>query len=232
MNTLMADARTAYKARSKYTSAGYSAQAEGEAGDKLYIPRVPAGSKQEDLIDLNRLGYRAERPWRDTPDPLFEQEEKKEPEKKAPAAPRRKARGRQGLLSYLEREAKKAKRDAALCVLLFSGILVLVAAWGQKMVEGVSIQNDIARYEQMTVALLKENESLTQQLEMARSGERIRNLAQNELGMLRPERAQTETIYIRTPNLVSGETAQQNEETKLEALDLLLGLLNLFHIGE
>lgn len=228
----MADARVAYKVRAKYTSAGYSARAE-ESGDKLYIPPVPAGSKQEELRDLNRAGYRAERPWRETPEPLFEQEESIRPEKKkAPNAPAPKTRARQGLFGYLEREAKKAKRDAAICVLLFSGILVLVAAWGQKMVEGVSIQNDIARYEQMTVALVKENESLTQKLEMAKSGERIRNLAQNELGMLRPERAQTETIYIRTPNVGTGKAAQQQEEHKLEMLDILLGVLDLFHIGE
>lgn len=228
----MADARASYKARAKYTSAGYSARPE-EAGDKLYIQPVPAGSRQEDLRDLNRVGYRAERPWRETPEPLFEQEKIKKPDKKtAPNAPAPKMRVRQGLFGYLEREAKKARRDAAVCVLLFSGILVLVAAWGQKMIEGVSIQNDIARYEQMTVALVKENESLTQQLEMAKSGERIRNLAQNELGMLRPERAQTETIYIRTPSVGTGKAAQQQEEHKLEMLDLLLGVLDLFHIGE
>lgn len=227
----MADAGRAYRARAKYTSAGYAAGARGEAGEKLYISRVPAGSKQEALLDLNRTGYRAERPWRETPDPLFEQEEPKKPERKAQATlPRKMSRG--GLLGYLERESRKAKRDAALCILLFSGILVLVAAWGEKIVEGVEIQNDIARYEQMTIELTRENERLTQQLELAKGGERIRNLAQNELGMLRPERAQTETIYIRTPNVGESEAVQQSEERGFEVLDILLGILDLFHIGE
>lgn len=223
----MADAKASYKARARYTSAGYSARAREE--DKLYISRVPAGSKQDDLLDFNRAGYRAERPWRDTPEPLFEQEKSKEPDKEPKGKkPRRQA----GLFGYLEREAQKARLDAAVCVLLLSGILVFTAAWGQKMVEGVSIQADIAAYEQKTIELTKENEKLMQQLEMAQNGERIRNLAQNELHMLRPERANTETIYIRTPSTGAGGTAQQQEEPRFEVLDILLGILDLFHIGE
>ena len=63
-------------------------------------------------------------------------------------------------------------------------------------------------------------------------GERIRNLAQNELLMLRPERAETQTIYIQAPEKTTETTLQQNEEPRMEALDILLGLLNVFHIGE
>lgn len=229
----MADTRVAYKARAKYTSAGYMAREGQKAEDKLYIQPVPAGSKQEDLVDLNRLGYRAERPWRDTPDPLFEQPpEKAAQTKKAAAAPPVRRRGHGGLFGYLEREAKRAKRDAAACALLLCGILLLTAAWGQRIVEGVRLQRTIERYETLTAELDVSNELLSQKLEQAKNGERIRNLAQNELGMLRPERAQTETIYIRTPNTGEGETAQQNETPKLEVLDLLLGVLDLFHIGE
>ena len=73
---------------------------------------------------------------------------------------------------------------------------------------------------------------IAQQLEIAGSGERIRNLAQNELGMLRRERAQTETIYIQAPDKKAREEAQTVGQTHMEILDFLLGLLNVFHIGE
>ena len=67
---------------------------------------------------------------------------------------------------------------------------------------------------------------------MARSGERIRNLAQNELGMLRPERAMTQKIYIQAPDSTAAATLQNTEEPRMEMLDILLGLLNVLHIGE
>ena len=50
--------------------------------------------------------------------------------------------------------------------------------------------------------------------------------------MLRPERAQTETIYIQAPDTPVQEKAQENSEPQMELLDFLLGLLNVFHIGE
>ena len=59
-----------------------------------------------------------------------------------------------------------------------------------------------------------------------------RNLEQNELGMLRRERAQTETIYIQAPDKKAREEAQAVGQTHMEILDFLLGLLNVFHIGE
>ena len=49
--------------------------------------------------------------------------------------------------------------------------------------------------------------------------------------MLRRERANQETIYIRDD---SNQTAavQQDEQPRMELLDVLLGLLDVFHIGE
>ena len=69
-------------------------------------------------------------------------------------------------------------------------------------------------------------------LELAMDGERIRNLAQNRLHMLRPERAETETIYIQTADSNRRQALQQDEEPKMELLDILLGLLNVLNIGE
>ena len=51
------------------------------------------------------------------------------------------------------------------------------------------------------------------------------------LGMLRRERANQETIYIRTDN-IQNTAVQQDEEPRMELLDVLLGLIDVFHIGE
>jgi len=109
---------------------------------------------------------------------------------------------------------------------------MMVAAWGGEMVDGVMLSRDIAMYETQTKYIEMENEGLQRQLEIASSGERIRNLAQNELGMLRPERANQATIYIRTTD--AAETMAQTEAggVEMELLDILLGLLNVLHIGE
>ena len=125
------------------------------------------------------------------------------------------------------------KPHGPLRLILGAGLLLMLgSAWGQKMVEGVQIQQMIDSYQAQTASFEQENEQLAQQLEMAKSGERIRNLAQNELGMLRPERAQTETIYIQAPETVTQELVQESEEPQMDLLDFLLGMLNVFHIGE
>lgn len=196
----------------------------------MYIADVPAGSAQDSLRDLNRAGYRSERPWRETPSPVFEEE--------APAAPapvrsakRRQAR-EQTVAEWLMASARRDRRDVAVCIVLLGVILMMAAAWGQKMIAGVQIQQRIESYQTQTKVFEAENERLVQQLELARSGERIRNLAQNELNMLRPERAEHETIYIQAPDSMTQEPVQQNGEPRMELLDFLLGLLNVLHIGE
>ena len=114
----------------------------------------------------------------------------------------------------VERQAEKVKKLAAQWEKVSSG-----GARGLKM------KSDLEATE-------AEAKKLAQQLEIAGSGERIRNLAQNELGMLRRERAQTETIYIQAPDKKAREEAQAVGQTHMEILDFLLGLLNVFHIGE
>ena len=120
----------------------------------------------------------------------------------------------------------------AACIVIGAVILLLVAAWGQKMVASVNIQESIESYQKKTIALERETERLEQQLELAQSGERIRNLAQNELGMLRPERTETRTIYIQTGEDGTANQVQKQEKPKLGVLDILLGLLDVLHIGE
>ena len=229
----MAGARTARGARSRYTSAGYA----GERAD-LYIAERPAGSAQEKLVDLNRIGYagvdyRSARPWRESPEPVLQTPDVAT---SAPARPRttraRSASRHEDLSTRLLNAAMREKREAILCAILMAMILLLLASWGQKMVEGVRLQNEIASYQEATIKLEKQNESIAQQIEQAKSGERIRNLAQNNLRMLRPERAQKESLYIQIPDVTRAAEQTQSEDPKMEMLDILLGLLSVFHIGE
>jgi len=222
----MAGAYKARSARGRYSQAGYA----GNEDRTLYIADVPAGSAQDELRDYNRAGYRSERPWNETPAPVFEAAEAA-PAQQMPALDRGRARP-QTFLDRLAAQARRERRDVIVCFVLLAVIMMMLAAWGQKMIEGVEIQRSINAYQANTVAFERENERLAQQLELARGGERIRNLAQNELGMLRPERAKTEMIYIRTPESTAQKTAQNTGEPRMELLDILLGLLNVLHIGE
>lgn len=221
----MAGAGRARSTRGRYTSAGYSGRSEEST---MYIADVPAGSAQDGLRDYNRPGYRSERPWNETPDPLFEQEGMQE---HTPA--RRAVRKQPAKSSFFDRfilQAKKERGAVAVCVLCVTMIATLGIDGARKTLDGVYLAQQINAYQTQTIAFERENERLEQQLEIARSGERIRNEAQNKLNMLRPERAQTETIYIQAMDLSAKPTLQQNEEPRMELLDILLGLLNLFPI--
>ena len=228
----MTGTRTMRVSRGRYVSAGYAERRERPAKNEreLYISADPAGSARENLRDLNRAGYRSERPWHDTPDPAL-QKAAPETQRRAPAR-KTAARKRLGPIDRLLAEIRRDRKGVAVCAMLAATMLVMAVAWGRNMVSGVSIQRDIEHYQAQTISLQRENEKLTQQLEIAESGERIRNLAQNELGMLRRERAQTETIYIQAPEKKAQDEAQALSENHMEILDFLLGLLNVFHIGE
>ena len=192
----------------------------------MYIADVPAGSARDELRDWNRKGYQSERPWHDTPVPPLEQEAAPRKRAAAAGAPRR------SLVDRVSSCFRREKRDAILCGVLLTVLLTLGAFYGQKMIEGVRIQREIERFQASTRVFEQDNERLEQALELASSGERIRNLAQNRLHMLRPERAQTETIYIPTTDNSRRQMLQQDEEPKMELLDILLGLLNVLNIGE
>ena len=228
----MTGTRPARVSRGRYVSAGYAEKRERPAKDEkeLYIAADPAGSARENLRDLNRTGYRSERPWRETPDPALQTPAPQRPK----AAPARKAAAKRqlGPIDRLLLEIRRDRKGVAVCAMLAATMLVMAVAWGRNMVSGVNTQRAIERYQAQTITLQQENEKLSQQLEIAGSGERIRNLAQNELGMLRRERAQTETIYIQAPDKKAQEGAQTVGQTHMEILDFLLGLLNVFHIGE
>lgn len=221
----MAGMNHARKERASYSRAGYGGAYGIQEERELYIAKAPAGSAQDDLRDYNRAGYRSERPWNEPPVPVFEAEAAVA----VPSAGRRVRR--ETFYDKLAYHAKRERREVVACVVLAAIILMMTAAWGQKLVEGKRVQDAISSYQAQTLAFEKDNERLSAQLEVAKSGERIRNLAQNELGMLRPERAQHMTIYIQTPDTVH-QSLQQNEEPRMELLDILLGLLDVLHIGE
>lgn len=222
VNTLMAGTYKARSMRGKYSQAGYAHD------DQLYIADVPAGSKQDELRDFNRAGYRSERPWNETPYPVFEGQSA---EIAAPMVRSRKP-AKKSFVDVLIAQAKREPRDVIACFVLLAMMMMMGAAWGQNLIRSTEIQHAINNYQASTVAFERENERLAQKLELARGGERIRNLAQNELGMLRPERAMTQKIYIQTSDLAAHKTVQNSEEPRMELLDILLGLLNVFHIGE
>ena len=229
---MMTGTRTTRVSRGRYVSAGYAEKRARPAADEreLYISADPAGSARENLRDLNRAGYRSERPWRDTPDPAL-QTATPETQRRAPV---RKAAARKqlGPIDRLLTEIRRDRKGVAVCAMLAATMLVMAVAWGRNMVDGVTTQRSIESYQTQTATLVKENEMMQQQLTAAESGDRIRNRAQNELGMLRRERAQTETIYIQAPDKKAREEAQTVGQTHMEILDFLLGLLNVFHIGE
>ena len=231
---MMTSTKNARSNRGRYVSAGYAKEKKEERDAQLYIASDPAGSARDNLRDMNKAGYRTERPWRDTPTPVFESEPTRgETEVKTTRrVPPKKSKRQLGFIDKLLLEAQRDRKGVAACIVLFAMMLTMTAVWGQKMVSGVNVQRDIQSYQDRTLSLQKENEKLSQQLEIAENGERIRNLAQNELGMLRRERAQTETIYIQAPEKQAQEGAQEAGQTHMDILDFLLGLLNVFHIGE
>lgn len=225
--------------RGQYTAAGsaardiarqYEARREARVS-QLYIADVPAGSRQDELRDFNRPGYRVSRPWNDVEVPLFVSGTEAAIEQGA-VQPRKSAKQKQTFVERMIDHAKRDRQGALLCGVLLLTILILLAAMGQKQVELRSVRLRIEAYNSETVALEQQSEVLAQQIALAKKDERIRNLAQNQLNMLRPERAETQTIYIQTNDKRQTETIQQTQEHGMELLDILLGLLDVFHIGE
>ena len=219
-------------ARSRYSYAGYAYGEERSDERELYIAQVPAGSAQDDLRDYNRAGYRSQRPWNDEAFSAVPAGGVAAAQAPKAAPVRKKKAGRQTFVEWLAGHARRERRDVVVCVVLCAVIMMMLAAWGQNLVEGVKIQESIRMYERQTLEIERDNQLKEQQLELARSEANIRNRAQNKLGMLRPGLGQTETIYIRTPELSAKQAVQNDEEPGMQLLDILLGLLSVLHIGE
>ena len=207
--------------RGRFTAAGYSTGMR-ENEPKLYIAQEPAGSFADRARDTSRIGYGAQDDWRSTPtpEPIFE----------AAAPAQTAARPRTHSMTfgqYLAREAKRSRKDVIACIVLSVVVLMLVALWCQQLAIGAQLQDDINRYAADTETYRQLNEGLEMSLEQATSSSRIHNLAQNDLGMLRPECAQTKTIYIQAPAPVEQDAFVLSEEPELSLLDMALGFLDI-----
>ena len=210
----MAVQRGRRKSVSPYSVGGYSGESD------LYLAGVRPGSRQDALRDLNRRGYGEG----DSPDPFFS------PDDRGGQA-RQKAQKKKGLWDSLRQEAERDRLGAALCCFLLFAVILLGGFFFRQMKISAKNRADLESYRRRTEALLSANEALREQLSRAQDGERIRNLAMNEHGMLRRERADTVEIYVPAPERAAIASARQTEETRFEMLDFLLGLLDRFHIG-
>ena len=59
---MMTSTKNARSSRGRYVSAGYASKEKKEQGAQLYIASEPAGSARDNLRDMNKAGYRTERP--------------------------------------------------------------------------------------------------------------------------------------------------------------------------
>ena len=213
----MAYRRGAKRAVSRFVDAGYTAE------NDLYIAKNRAGGPQDRLRDLNRRGYAGE-----SPDPILLRQPGRP---QAARKENRREERREGLLAWWLREASEDRAAALACLLLACLIFALGLVWSAKGLRGADNRRSIAAFNTATLSLIRENEQLAAQLAYAQNGERVRNRAQNELGMLRRERAETHQIYIQLPEDTDSRKADMPEEPHFEPLDVMLGILEMLHIG-
>lgn len=220
MNTLMAGAKSASASRGKYSTAGYLAQERD-----MYISREPAGSAQDRLRDMNQPAYRAD-VRAESPEPALGRVERNRKQTIRSHTKKKNLVERIGLAAETDR-AGAIVCVVLICIAVGLGILNL-----QKHGEYRQLKSEITRYTNAINALEAENAIYEDKLAIESSGEKIRNRAQNELGMLRPERAARETIYITIPNNQGMTPVQEDSEPELDLMDIVLGIMNVMKIGE
>ena len=195
--------------RGEFVSAGVIVDNESE----LYIAREMPGSSRENLRD-NAYANR----YTESPDPVLGSRETAGEPRRVQAGP----------LDIVIRELKKDRIAALMCGILFIVFLGLGMLYISKVMQ---IQKDLQAieiYRTNESFFTEKNIELEQKLELAKSGERIRNQALNSLGMLRREKADIREIYIQLPDDV-GEGVQNTQvETKFGLLDALLNLIGIF----
>ncbi len=195
--------------RGEFVSAGVIYDNESE----LYIAREMPGSSRENLRD-NAYANR----YTESPDPVLGSRETAGKPRRVQAGP----------LDIVIRELKKDRIAALMCGILFIVFLGLGMLYISKVMQ---IQKDLQAidvYRTNESFFAEKNIELEQKLELAQSGERIRNQALNSLGMLRREKADIREIYIQLPDDV-GESVQNTQvETKFGLLDALLNLIGIF----
>ncbi len=206
------------KEKMRYAQNGYRPQ----KGD-LYIARDPAGSARDTIRDLNRKGYTRGSSGRE---PFLQKNRIYRPAKNE------KKLRQMTLAERLTYEVRRDRKAASVCLFLVILIFILSAVWMQKIAETGQARRAAAEYKAQTVELVRQNEILRAKLEQASSDLRIRNKAQNELGMLRRERAERHEIYVQLPEKHRHQDADAQEPRAFEPLDVFLSLLHFMHIGE
>ena len=196
--------------RGRYVSAGAVFDREAD----LYIAREMPGSSRENLLD-NAYETR----YTESPEPVLA--EKQQTVEKNSAV-------HMGPLDVLLREIRKDRTSAALCAILFVLFVGLGILYVSKTMQ---IRKDIQAIDVFRTNesfFMEKNVELERQLEQARSATRIRNQAQNNLGMLRREKADIREIYIQLPEDEEESKQNMQAETKFELLDALLNLIGIF----
>lgn len=229
VNTLMAGAGLGHAARGRYTAAGYVYDEESRSERELYIERDQAGSARDLMRDNNRVGYAGEDLDEDgLPFSFFMEEPHKDRKREERETARRNEKKKTPPFGRVVRARRRERRAFAACCALAMLNLTLLAFWGQTAIDGVRKRDTIEMYERGAQEYRMEIDAAQMKIADAQNGERVRNKAQNELGMLRNERVTTQKIYIQTSNLArtnAGETLAQ-EDAGL--LDWLLSVADIF----
>ncbi|MBQ8093126.1 MAG: hypothetical protein IJ242_06080 [Clostridia bacterium] len=196
----------------RYTSAGAVYDEERD----LYIARERAGGARDKLID-NAYATRSN----DSPEPVLGIGTTNPAQGKAQ---------KMGPLDHLLLAIRQDRVGATLCIFLFAILLGLGVIYLQKSGQVREDLKAIELYRSKEAYFQQENDKLEAALARARSDERIRNQAQNTLGMMRREKAEVRELYIQLPEETGNLQANTEEETKFELLDALLNLVGLLKL--
>ena len=237
VNTLMAGVQSA--GRGRYSAAGYAYDEEQTQERELYIAADEAGFAREMLRDNNRIGYSAEELDEDgLPFSFFMEEKqrgkKREEERRVKKVKYQASRKQEAELDEMtfverfERAFRKERHTAILCGVLLALNLTLLAFFGQAVIDGVRVRDQILMYERGAATYQAEIDAVTMKIEEATNGTLIRNKAQNELGMLRSERVATQKIYIQAPSVSAQTPVQQVAQEESGLLDWLLSVADIF----
>ena len=198
--------------RGRYSTAG----AVYDEAEELYIARDAAGSARDNLRDNAFATRRVV-----SPEPLLNQPV----QRTVPAV-----RQQMGPIDVFLREVSRDRLSAILCAILFCLFLFLGFMYMHKRAEMREDLSAIEMYRERESYYLNENAKMERDLAKAKSAERIRNQAQNNLGMLRREKAQVQELYIQMPeesNMPDEDLAE--EEAEFGLLDALLNLIGFMN---
>ena len=223
MNRLMAGTGLKKADRARYTAAGYVYEEEQQERE-LLIEHVQAGSAQDLLRDNNRIGYAEEERDSDGLPFAFLEREQEAPVRKAKKTREEQLTNTERLVRAIHRE----RTAVAICCVLLVINIVLFSFWAQALIDGVRLQGKIDDYDKDIKVYEASIAEAQKQINYVKEDARVRNVAQNELGMLRKERMATEKIYIQTAGIAPERQAEVQVEESAGLLDWLLSVADIF----